>query len=150
MRRINLIGGILSSAAGAVVAAVSLVPGGSLPPMAPGGDKLAHFLAYAGMGLCFFVWFIRPEGGNLATGLAAIVCAGLLGGLLEVAQPFFGRSMEFWDFVSDVGGAFFGVAAGEAAWFALKKRKNWTDSVLWFKLFSEGSMNKDCCGKERR
>lgn len=150
-RRINRVGGVLTLAVCLAVAVVSLVPGGSLPiGIVPNGDKWGHFLAYSAVGFCFFLSFLRPEGSNIAGALAAVLCSGLLGGLIELVQPFFGRSMEGLDLVCDIAGAILGAGAGESLWLGLKKRKNWTDSALWFKLFSKGSVEKICCEKERR
>ena len=85
-------------AAGALVAAVSLVPGTTLPPTSI-GDKVEHVLAYAVLGL---LGAASSERGikRVILGLAAF---GLAIELLQTFSP--GRSPDLLDLVADIAGA---------------------------------------------
>lgn len=71
----------------------------------PGSDKMHHGIAFAA--LAFPLPFARPR-------LVVPVAAGVIayGGLIEIIQPYFGRSAEWGDFVADVLGAILGAGMG--------------------------------------
>jgi VanZ family protein len=85
-------------AAGALVAAVSLVPSTTLPPTSI-GDKVEHVIAYAVLGL---LGAASSERGimRLILGLAAF---GLAIELLQTFSP--GRSPDLFDLAADIAGA---------------------------------------------
>ena len=85
------------------VATLSLTPGGVATPSFPQSDKLAHFVAYAALGLTGRLSF--------RTRMAILVIALMsYGALIEYLQSYLPmREMDFWDFVANTGGVFFGV-----------------------------------------
>ena len=85
-----------------LVIVFSLIPL-SLPQTVPSGDKILHFLTYAGLAM---LW---PR--KHAQGLRAAFWAALVGALLELGQGILptGRYMEFWDVVANALGALLGV-----------------------------------------
>ena len=93
-----------------IVAALSLVPGDTLPPLpVRGSDKIEHCIAYAALAATAVQLFERRA--VLRAGLGLI----LLGAALEVGQFLFttSREMDILDALADA----LGVAAGLAtAW----------------------------------
>ena len=81
----------------AVVAVLTLTPSKHLP-RAPGGDKLHHFLAFGA--IAFPISFAQPQ---YLLWIVASVAA--YGGLIELIQPWFGRSANFADAVANGLGA---------------------------------------------
>ena len=79
---------------------LSLSPLDKLPD-APGGDKLHHFVAYAA--LSFPLAFIK------ARPLPAyLICFILLGGIIELVQPYVNRYGEWADFGANFAGVMIG------------------------------------------
>ena len=74
-------------------------PGLSIP------DKLAHFLAFAGLIFPYALLYRRGL-------IWMIPIAVLFGGAIEIIQPNVGRSAELADFFADVAGVIAGTAAG--------------------------------------
>ncbi len=103
------------------VIAVSLLPRADMPGHGH-VDKVAHFVAYFGMGS--MAWYAMPA---LRLRLLAAVSAVGLGGLLEVVQHFIpGRSASSADAAVNT----LGVAVGVAAAAALAPRiVHWITSV---------------------
>jgi VanZ family protein len=92
-------------AAVAFVGALSLVPGGALPPTQV-SDKLEHLLAYAALGLA---------GGATARNGHRAVCSILgiiaFGAMIEILQMFSpGRYAEVGDVLANAAGALIGGA----------------------------------------
>src|SRR5690606_13313899 len=93
------IGVALTLVLGIVIAFLTLAPISS--NVVPGSDKLHHVLAFAA--LAFPLPFARPK-------LALPVALGVIayGGLIELIQPYFGRTADWGDFLADVIGAILG------------------------------------------
>lgn len=83
-----------------------------LPPLPgpPGGDKLAHVTAFAAIAFPTALLAPRHLVWLLPLGLA-------YGGVIEVIQPWFGRSRELLDLISDG----LGLALGALSGFALAR-----------------------------
>lgn len=96
----------------AAIAALTLAPMPSGLPSMPGQDKIAHFMAFAVLAVPL-AWRYPRKWAVLALMVAAY------GGLIEIIQPYFGRSMEFADFLADGAGAFLG------AWCASRIAGRW-------------------------
>ncbi len=73
-----------------------------------GGDKIAHFAAYAALGFITFLVFgsvfssLRKQLSRRY--LMTVIYCAVIGGTLEVLQPAFGRTFLVLDFVVDVAG----------------------------------------------
>lgn len=79
---------------------LSLSPLDALPP-APGGDKLHHLIAYGA--LAFPLCFVKvPYQGRF---LASFI---LLGGFIELVQPYVNRYGEWADFAANLAGVIIG------------------------------------------
>ncbi|MFC0280915.1 VanZ family protein [Falsigemmobacter intermedius] len=87
-----------------VIAVVTLAPVSGLPGMQV-SDKIYHALAFGS--LAFPVTVVRPR-----WWAATILVIAVYGGLIEVIQPFVGRSMELNDWFADIIGAAIGAGAG--------------------------------------
>jgi VanZ family protein len=94
------------------IAALTLTPPGASEPGIAGGDKLVHFLAFAVLAM--------PMAYARRLPLFLIILAGVAyGGLIELIQPYVGRSGEWGDLLADGLGAFLG------AWFAARMGCKW-------------------------
>ncbi|MBI6630507.1 VanZ family protein [Pontibaca salina] len=83
---------------------LTLVPEGPKSGV-PGSDKVHHFLAFAAL--------ILPCAALYPQALfKGVLAATFYGGLIEIIQPYFGRSGELADFVADVSGIGAGAALG--------------------------------------
>jgi len=73
------------------------------PPPAPDGtDKLVHLIAFAALAF--------PLARTRRFGLIAVfVGASVFGGLIEVLQPYFGRSADMQDWIADIAGVGLGI-----------------------------------------
>lgn len=85
------------------VAVLSLMPV-AIPQTVAHGDKLMHFLAYAGLAA---LW---PR--HLATGARAVLWAAAVGVALEAGQGVVptGRFPDAWDALANAGGATLGAS----------------------------------------
>lgn len=95
-----------------IVGFATLTPA-DLQPSVGGGDKLHHLLAFAALAL--------PTAALTPRRLPLIlVVLAVFGSMIEVIQPFVGRSRELADLIADLGGLAIGsltglaLAAGEA------------------------------------
>ena len=86
------------------ISILSLTPLEELPEV-PGGDKLHHFIAYGA--LAFPTAFIRSR---YLVGLTLLYL--LLGGGIELIQPYVNRYGEWLDFAANAGGTALGTAGG--------------------------------------
>jgi len=86
---------------------LSLMP---VPPHAPGGDKLHHFLAYFGLMLLFSQWHERKHLPQLALAFMT------LGIGIELIQPMTGRYFSWMDMLANSSGVFIAwfIARGKA------------------------------------
>jgi VanZ family protein len=90
-----------------VIAALTLLPLPAPPLAIDGGDKVYHFIAFAGLMLP--VATLRPKA------LVWMIPAALLfGASIEVLQPFVNRSRDLADFFADAAGVLAGSALGAA------------------------------------
>ncbi len=89
------------------------------------GDKLIHFLAFAGLAFLMSVGI----GGRHPTWRAYLVvlsaCA-LYGGFDEFSQLFVGRHCDVWDWIADVGGTATGLLA---YWIVTLVAQAWRPAV---------------------
>ena len=97
---------------------LSLRPLPRLPDV-PGGDKLLHFIAYAGV--MFIPGLRRP-----AIGISAALVLALWSGAIELIQPYVNRYGEWADMAANVLGIICGFALGQVfrALFIRERRKN--------------------------
>ncbi len=86
-----------------VIAVLTLAPMPSGGP--PGSDKLYHALAFGA--LAFPLPLVRPR-----MAIYVFLCVLVYGGVIELIQPYFGRSAEWADFWADGLGAALGATAG--------------------------------------
>jgi membrane associated rhomboid family serine protease len=86
----------------AVLTVAMLWPINQPPPGPDGSDKLVHLIAFAALAF--------PLARTGRFGLVPVfVCASVFGGLIEVIQPFFGRSADMQDWIADIAGVVFGI-----------------------------------------
>lgn len=83
---------------------LTLVPM-ELDPAVPGGDKSHHFLAFAALILPCAALYPRAL-------FKCVLAATIYGGLIEIVQPYVGRTGELADFVADVCGIGAGAVLG--------------------------------------
>ena len=99
--------GFLLSAVMAVTATVLML----LPPQATKtvsvsvNDKIMHFVA-------FFMIVLPAIAVRPSVWVWVLPIAIVLGGMIEIVQPFFGRGRELGDFIADVLGATLAVPVG--------------------------------------
>lgn len=96
----------MSGVLAVIVGVLTLTPAQSLP-QAPGTDKLHHFLAFGAIAAPLA--FARPKA---AVWIALLVMA--YGGLIEVIQPYVGRTASWGDMAANALGA--AGAAYVASW----------------------------------
>ncbi len=86
------------------IAVLTLIPSNAAPDV-PGGDKVHHILAFIALTL--------PSAAFYPKALVRVVLAATLyAGLIEVIQPFVGRSGEIADFLADLLGIAIGAIIG--------------------------------------
>ena len=79
-------------------------------PRVENADKIAHFLAYAA--LAFLVAWAFPSGWKPMRNLyMAFLFVASYGAIDELTQPYFNRHADWYDWLADLAGAFFGVVA---------------------------------------
>ena len=90
----------------ALLTVVMLWPIKTQFPGPEASDKLLHLLAFLALVLPF-----------ACTGrfrlLPILISASIFGGTIELIQPFFGRSAELGDWISDIVGVSFGIILGK-------------------------------------
>ena len=81
----------------------------------PGSDKVGHFIAFFVLGLLLYrgLTLNVPQMRNraLVVTIGTLLCLGIL---IEVAQPFMGRSCDIADLVADTLGGVLGMLSWEA------------------------------------
>ncbi len=77
---------------------------------APGSDKIAHFLAYAGLALLFGLWVRRTPWGSQLHPLAAFLALAAWAALDELLQIPVNRTADPLDWVADAAGILVGLA----------------------------------------
>jgi VanZ family protein len=95
----------LAVAMGVLITLATLLPTGSVEALAPGSDKLHHFLPFAA--------FMLPTAYREPARILPLALAGLvLGAAIEVVQPLVGRDGEWGDLAADAAGILFGAVLG--------------------------------------
>ena len=75
------------------------------PPAPDGSDKVVHLIAFAALTL--------PLARTGRFGLIPIfIATSAYGGIIEVLQPFFGRSSDMQDWIADIAGVALGMMLG--------------------------------------
>jgi VanZ family protein len=74
----------------------------------PHFDKIAHLLSYTALGGAMF-FAVAKESGNLKKAIVIIILGLVIGFSIEIIQPYFNRSFELLDIVSDFVGLVLGV-----------------------------------------
>ena len=97
------------------ISVLSLLPLAELPAV-PGTDKTHHFIAY--MVLAFPVALKKPKFWYLI-----ILLFIMLGGAIELIQPYVNRYGEWLDMLANTSGIFIGVVMGVLCRFFLKKHE---------------------------
>ena len=88
----------LSVVVGVVVTAMLLVPASDIPgPHIEGLDKVIHFAM-------FFLLVLPALTFAPSSWVWVVPLAIFYGGMIEIIQPYFGRGMEFGDFVANTLG----------------------------------------------
>jgi VanZ family protein len=86
-----------------------------LPSMPTNFDKVLHFSAYAGLAFLLSIsvfWSRKVRWWHFVTVFIAVAAFGATD---ELTQPPFGRTADWYDWYSDLGGAFVGVLLGAGA-----------------------------------
>lgn len=97
----------LTAALAAVIAVLTLLPLAAPPLASDGGDKVYHFVAFAGLMLPVAV--LQPRA------LVWMIPAALLFGAgIEIIQPYVNRSRDLADFMADGAGVIAGSVCGWA------------------------------------
>jgi VanZ family protein len=78
-------------------------------------DKAGHFAAY--VVLAFMALRVSRRRGLFALSLVVAACA-VLGGAIEIIQPYVGRHKDIFDFLVDLGGS---VTGGLASFLLLRR-----------------------------
>jgi len=105
---------LLLFAIGIVATIIScMVPASALPETPAGGDKLEHWLVYAGLATAAVQLFPRPRA--LATSAVGLLALGIA---IEFAQALLTttRSGDVWDAAADALGILFGMATALTPW----------------------------------
>jgi VanZ family protein len=109
---------ILSIGIGTSIAVLTLMPQTTMPKAPQGMDKVYHALAFAF--LLIPTALLRP---TLLRFILPLAIA--YGGMIEIIQPYFGRSADLADLVADSIGAIAGVGVGMALRMILAERTFW-------------------------
>ena len=86
------------------IAVLTLIPSSAAPDL-PGGDKVHHVLAFMALTLPSAAFYPKAL-------VRVVLAAALYAGLIEVIQPFVGRSGETADFQADLLGIAIGAVIG--------------------------------------
>ncbi|BDX02417.1 MAG: hypothetical protein ACPGRG_10860 [Marinomonas sp.] len=107
---------------GAVIILVAtLTPAAQLPPV-PGTDKLHHIIGFGG-------WALLCAFGPLKRFLSLAMLIILLGGVVEIIQPYVNRHGEWLDFYADAFGVFIVVIIKLGAWIFSKRTQRMDESL---------------------
>lgn len=98
-----------------LVSALSLTPLEHLP-VAPGSDKLHHFIAYACV--IFPCALVRPKYWT-----AAVLLVIAWGGVIELIQPFVNRYGEWLDVAANTLGIFIGILSATLTNYLIRRKK---------------------------
>ena len=75
------------------------------PPTPDGSDKVVHLIAFAAL--------VFPLSRTGRFGLIPIfIATSAYGGIIEVIQPYFGRSADMQDWIADIAGVALGMMLG--------------------------------------
>ena len=86
----------------AVLTVAMLWPINQPPPGPDGSDKVVHLIAFAALA------FPLARTGRFGL-IPVFVGASAFGGIIEVMQPFFGRSADMQDWIADIVGVGLGI-----------------------------------------
>ena len=85
-----------------VLTVAMLWPINQPPPAPEGSDKVVHLIAFAALAL--------PLAHTGRFGLSPVfIAASAYGGIIEVLQPYFGRSADMQDWIADIAGVTLGI-----------------------------------------
>ncbi|WP_394418473.1 VanZ family protein [Sulfitobacter sp. 1A13191] len=104
------------------IAVVTLIPSKAAPEV-PGGDKVHHVLAFMALTLPSAAFYPKAL-------LRVVLAAAFYAGLIEVIQPFVGRSGEPADFLADLLGIAIGAIIGlllhwgSGCLFVMRRQRN--------------------------
>lgn len=91
---------------------LSLIPLHQQLGQVDNGDKIMHMIAYIVLGASTFLLLISLDHmkgcSNLRCFLLAVLYCAILGGSIELIQPYVGRGRELLDFIADIIGAMIG------------------------------------------
>jgi VanZ family protein len=112
-------------AVNSVVILLSLLPIRQAVFSVSNADKLSHLLAYAALGAITYSTIslhpgMKDRSWPMRALLVLLYCA-LIGGAIEILQPYVGRGCEFLDFVADITGALLGTLAASIGLFAVRR-----------------------------
>ena len=114
-----IVGVALTAVLALVVGTATLAP---VPAIGLGSDKLQHLLAFAALAVP--LPFANPR-----LFLPVLLAAMTYGGLIEVVQPFVGRTAEWQDFGANVIGAILGAGLGSTIGLGINRPRNDDDPV---------------------
>lgn len=114
---------ILLSVVLLLIAVFSLAPSASVSKITPHmSDKIQHYLAYCALGFSAFIaFFVVPDDDssflkiNIRMMVTTLIFGFIFGILIEFIQPFFSRSAELMDALSDLAG----ILTGEVVAFLI-------------------------------
>lgn len=118
---------LLTTIATLCILVLSLVPIPEMPEMetVPLVDKWVHFLMYGGLLVAVWLdWFWKKCKPTVWKSVVAIVFGIVLGGVIELIQPYVMRSCEVLDFVADAIGTVLGCLVGWLTFVILSRRAN--------------------------
>ncbi len=85
-------------------------------------DKVVHFLMFFAMAFLGRVVIIKTRNDSFPWNIANFVCVCIMGGMIELLQPYFGRECSLMDFVADVAGVFVAVFVTKFIYFKFIKK----------------------------
>ena len=96
------------------IGALTLIPLNT-PEDVPGSDKIHHLLAFGALTFPSAAFYPKAL-------LRVVFVAAFYGGLIEIIQPYVGRSGELADFIADLAGIGLGASIGLLLHAAYKRR----------------------------
>lgn len=99
---------------GLAIVILSLIPIPEVKPLedVPFVDKWTHLVMYGALAFAMWVDGMKKTRNLWFFVFLTIALPAMLGGILEVVQPFVHRSCEILDFIADSVGALLGTIAG--------------------------------------